>query len=228
MKDMKKNILGLLISLVGLGVYNLCVFLLASDYTNVFWVSYIFTTLAFIAQIVVDFIFNKSDTNAKFLSLPLFYVGSIYFVVQLFVGIICMVVPASIKVAIIAQALILGAYITVALSSTIAKSHVEETETYIEKTTEAIRALTSEAEYLYASEENGEKKAELKKLYEAIRYSDPMSSTEEICTLDEKINMAFRTVSDMVSAGTVDDLRREVKITLDIIAKRNILCRSSK
>lgn len=55
-----------------------------------------------------------------------------------------------------------------------------------------------------------------------------MSSTEEICTLDEKINMAFRTVSDMVSAGTVDDLRREVKITLDIIAKRNILCRSSK
>lgn len=158
MKDMKKNILGLLISLVGLGVYNLCVFLLASDYTNVFWVSYIFTTLAFIAQIVVDFIFNKSDTNAKFLSLPLFYVGSIYFVVQLFVGIICMVVPASIKVAIIAQALILGAYITVALSSTIAKSHVEETETYIEKTTEAIRALTSEAEYLYASEENGEKK----------------------------------------------------------------------
>lgn len=228
MKDKKIGILGALISLIGLGIFNLCVFLLISDYTKVFWSAYIFTTIAFVAQGVVDFIFGKSNANAKFLSLPLFYIGGIYFTVQLIIGIVCMVAPVSITFAVLVQALILAAYITVTLTSTIAKEQIIKTDDNIKKATNYIRTLTIEAEQLYLSQEDASKKVELKKLYEAIRYSDPMSSTEEICIIDEQINIAFRVLSENVSSVTVDDLKKEIKTILDLVTKRNMICRASK
>lgn len=228
MKDKKIGILGVLISLVGLGIFNLCVFLLVSDYTKVFWSAYIFTTIAFVAQGVVDFLFGKSNANANFLSLPLFYTGSIYFAAQLIIGIICMVAPVSITFAILVQALILAAYITVTLTSTIAKEQIIKTDDNIKKATNYICTLTIEAEQFYLSQEDASKRLELKKLYEAIRYSDPMSSTEEICIIDEQINIAFRLLSEKVTSVTADELKREIKPILDLVIKRNLVCRASK
>lgn len=228
MKDKKIGILRALISLIELGIFNLCVFLLISDYTKVFWSAYIFTTITFVAQGVVDFIFGKSNANAKFLSLPLFYIGGIYFAVQLIIGIVCMVAPVSITFAVLVQTLIFAAYIAVTLTSTIAKEQIIKTDDNIKKATNYIRTLTIEAEQLYLSQEDASKKVELKKLYEAIRYSDPISSTEEICIIDEQINIAFRILSKNISSVTVDDLKKEIKMILDLVTKRNIICRASK
>lgn len=228
MRDKKTGILGALISLVGLGVFNLCVFLLVSNYTNVFWTAYVFTSIAFIAQGVVDFTFGKLNANANFLSLPLFYIGGIYFAVQLIIGIVCMIAPVSITFAVLVQALILATYITITLTSTISKEQIINTDENIKKVTNYICTLTIEAEQLYLSQEDASKKVELKKLYEAIRYSDPMSSTEEICIIDEQINIAFRVLNDKVSSVTVDDLKKEIKPILDLVAKRNMICRAGK
>lgn len=228
MKNKKISILEALIFLIGLGVFNFCAFLLVSNYTTVFWLAYIFTTIAFFAQGVVGIISRKSKADAKFLSLPLGYIGSIYFVVQLIIGIVCMVVPVSIVFALIVQLLILGAYITVTLASTIAKEQILENDDNIKKTTSYIRTLTIETEQLYLSQEDARKKAELKKLYEAIRYSDPMSSTDEICMIDKQIFIAVRVLSEKVSVVTVDDLKQEIKPILDLILKRNMICRASK
>lgn len=228
MKDKKIGILGALLPLVGLGVFNLCVFLLVSDYTNVFWTAYIFTTIAFVVQGVVNFAFGKLNANAKLLSLSLFYIGGIYFAVQLIIGIVCMVAPVSITFAVLVQMLILAVYFTVTFTSTIAKEQIIKTDDNIKKVTSYIRALAIEAEQLYLLQEDASKKVELKKLYEAIRYSAPMSSTEEICIIDEQINVAFRVLSEKVSSVTVDDLKQEIKPILDLVTKRNMVCRASK
>lgn len=228
MKNKKIGILGVLIILVGLGIFNLFVFLLVSDYTNVFWSAYIFTTIAFVVQGVVGFAFGKADANAKFLSLPLLYVGGIYFAVQLIIGIVCMLAPLSIGFAVLVQAFILAVYIIVILASTIAKEQAIKNDGNIKKVTNYIRTLTIEAEQLYLFQEDLSKKVELKKLYEAIRYSDPMSSTEEIRVVDEQINIAFRVLSEKVSSATADDLKQEIKPILDLVTKRNMICKASK
>lgn len=228
MKDKKVGILGVLISLVGLGLFNLSVFLLVSDYTNVFWSAYVFTTIAFVAQAAIDFTFSKLNANAKFLSLSLFYISSIYFAVQLIVGILCMTAPVSITFAVLVQTFILAAFIIITLTFIVAKEQITKADDDIKKATNYIYSLTIEAEQLYLSQEDASKKVELKKLYEAIRYSDPISSTEEISIIDEKINIAFCALSEKVSSVTVEELKQEIKPILDLVNKRNMLCRASK
>ncbi len=100
-----------------------------------------------------------------------------------------MAAPVSIAFAVLAQALIFAAYILVIFTSIIAKEQIIKTDGRIKKSTDCIRSLMTEAEQLYLSQKDAIKKVELKKLYEAIRYSDPMSSIEEICIIDEQINI---------------------------------------
>lgn len=228
MKDKKAGTIGSLIFLVALGTYNFCVFLLVSDYTSVFWSAYIFTTIAFLAQAVVALIFCKSNADAKFLSLPVFVIGIVYFTMQFMISTICMIAPVSITFALIAQMLILSAFIAVTLTLTIAKDQMIKTDGNIKKATDCINLLTMEAERLYLSQEDESKKTEIKKLYEAIRYSDPISSTEEIRAIDQQITMAFQILRDKLSSETADDLKREIKPILDLVAKRNLVCRAGK
>lgn len=228
MKNKKQTLIWALIIIVALIVYNLCVFTIASNYTNAFWASYVFTTVAFLSQLVVGSVLINSANDVGFLGLPLIHIGGVYFVVQLVAGMVCMMAPIPFGFAAIVQVIILSAYIIAALFVSLAKNSVINTDVHIKEATGFIRNLTIEAEHLYLSEENESKKSELKKLYEAIRYSDPMSSTKEICMLDEQISAALRTVNNIASTGTVDDLKREVKYALDLVAKRNLLCKSSK
>lgn len=228
MKNKKISVLWTLISIMGLAVYNLCVFLLATHYTNAFWVSYIFTSIAFAVQLVAFLIFNKSNANSKFLGLPLFYFVGGYFAVQLVAGIVFMLIPMSATLPLIIQVIILVVFLSVILTGAIAKEQFSRTEANINSAAFNIRTLAMNAEQLYLAEENGNKKAELKKLYEAIRYSDPMSTSEAIRKLDDQIDTAFKKVCSMTDACSESDLKKEIKPILDLITKRNLLCRSGK
>lgn len=228
MKNKKISVLWTLISVIGLGVYNLCVFLLATHYTDAFWVSYIFTSIAFAAQLAVFLIFNKSNTNSKFLGLHLFYFVGGYFAVQLLAGIAFMLIPMSATLPLIIQVIILAVFLSATLTGAIAKEQISRTEAGINSATFNIRTLAMNAEQLYLAEENGGKKAELKKLYEAIRYSDPMSTSEAIRKLDDQIDAAFKNVCLMAATCSESDLKKEIKPILDLLTKRNLLCRSGK
>lgn len=228
MKNKKISVLWTLISIMGLAVYNLCVFLLATHYTNAFWVSYIFTSIAFAVQLVAFLIFNKSNANSKFLGLPLFYFVGGYFTVQLVAGIVFMLIPMSATLPLIIQVIILVVFLSAILTGAIAKEQFSRTEANINSAAFNIRTLAMNAEQLYLAEENGNKKAELKELYEAIRYSDPMSTSEAIRKLDDQIDTAFKKVCSMTDACSESDLKKEIKPILDLITKRNLLCRSGK
>lgn len=228
MKDKKIGLLGLTISLVGFVVYSICVFLLASNYTSTFWISYIFTAIAFFAQIIAGLTFSKTDADSKFLQLPLFYIGSCYLLIQLVVGIVFMLIHISATLPLILQVMILAVYLSLMLTSLIGKEQITKTEANIKATTFNIRMLTIDAEHLYTSEVNEDKKAELKKLYEAIRYSDPVSTTDKVRSLDVQIDAAFKKIETLVTSCSLEDLNSEIKIVLDLIAKRSLLCKSSK
>lgn len=228
MQDKKIGILVIIISLVGLGVYSLCAFLLVSNYTSTFWMSYIFTTIAFFSQIIVGLIFGRSDVNSKFLQLTLLYFGGIYFVIQLVAGILFMIIPMSVTLPLILQVCIFAIYLSIILASTSAKEQITKTEANINIATFNIKMLTIDAEHLYMSEVNENKKTELKKMYEAIRDSDPMSTTDAIKNLDLQIDAAFKSLSTIVDSCTAEELNREIKPILDLLTKRNLLCKSSK
>lgn len=230
MKIRKKRHFFVLVLFVGIALYNFCVFILIKKYTNVFWGSYIFTMLAFLIQIFLPFILSK-DTDIRrdrFLEVPFMIYSGVYLIVQLSISIVFMLIPFSFKVTLIVQIIVLALFFMITLISLFGKEHVAGMDTYIQRTSGFIRDLTMKAENLYNSEMDEVKKAELKKLYEVIRYSDPMGTTREICSLDEQINNAFNLVSSNIDRKSLQELKGEIKDLADLVAKRNAFCKSSK
>ena len=110
---MKKEIIRGSISLgVLLVLYILAAFLIPFVHTAVFWVSFVFTLIAFgvaAASIYIAFVKNP-DAKSKFYGFPIARIGVIYGASQLIAGFVCMALGAWIPVwaAVLVYAIALG------------------------------------------------------------------------------------------------------------------------
>ena len=92
----KNTIRGMLGMAVLLVLYILVAFLIPFVHTAVFWVSFVFTLIAFAvvgASIYIAFIKNP-DAKSKFYGFPIAKIGVIYGAVQLLAGILFMALAA--------------------------------------------------------------------------------------------------------------------------------------
>jgi hypothetical protein len=90
-----------------------------------------------------------------------------------------------------------------------------------------IKMLAVDAESLVSRAKSETAMAECKKVYEAVRYSDPMSN-DALTLVESQISVKFAELSDAVKA---DDVTSITEITNDIIIlinNRNQKCKASK
>lgn len=230
MKNQKRVLPLILAMIICLGLYSLCVFLIFDNYTDALWISYCFTILAIIVEFSIPLLSSR-DADVKrvpVLGLSRIAVTTVYFLVQLIVGIILMATGVRTIVAVIICAVILAAYLLVTLMSVMGGSYIADVETENKASTALIKSTVAMAELAYNSERDDEKKKVLKKLYEALRYSDPISATAEIQALDASIKAKVIQVRESVRDCSLDELVRDVERIVETIQERNTLCRSSK
>ena len=99
---------------------------------------------------------------------------------------------------------------------------VSDTDDKIKTQTLFIKSLTVDAEGLISRAKSEAVKAECKKVYEAIRYSDPMSS-DALTGIESQITLKFNEFSNAVTSGTdnIETLANEVVI---LVGDRNKKC----
>lgn len=219
----------ILSSLIGMGVYNLCVFMLCDEYTMGFWLVYGFTMLAFFVQLVLPLLYmvDKDIQRDKYISFPFTICGSLYFSVQLITGILLMALSVSTKSALVIEVVMFGAFASILLSLIMGKkAFATDDKEYVDKTT-FIKDLRRKVEVVCVDENDVNTKAELKKLYDAVRYADPISHTNEIHSINAEIEDNFNLVCRTLT-GDVEQLKVIVKRTIDLVNKRNIACKSNK
>lgn len=230
MKNKRNSILFTVLFIVGIGLYNLCVFVLADEYTNKFWVAYAFTTVAFFSQIITS-IAIKADSDVKkdnYLGLPLLMQSSIYFVVQLIAGIVFMLAPLSFELTLVIEAIIFACFVMIAIFVSMGKRSIASSDNQIKDSALFIKNLTVRAETVYNDTVDSAQKAELKKMYEVIRYSDPISNSDEISSINQQIDVAFIAACDNISIKSFDNLSRDVKTVTDLVNRRNAVCKAGK
>ena len=88
-----------------------------------------------------------------------------------------------------------------------------------------IKNLTVDAETLISKASNDEAKAEAKKVYEAIRYSDPMAN-DALSSLESEITSKFNAFENAVVSG--EALEETSKTLLILIEERNNKCKMFK
>ena len=221
--------------LISLVVFNVIAFVTpneiagVSKFTGTFWSGYIFITLTFIGQLGCAYKAFQADNLKKlFYNIPLISVSYTGLVAMLIVGIICMAVPfIPYWVGIIACLLVLAFSAISVIKATATADIVSEIDEKIKVQTHFIKLLTADAEHLMVSSKTVELKAEAKKVYEAIRYSDPMSSNA-LSDIEGQIQSEFEFLSQAVKTEDLELAKSVANGLLNLIDGRNKKCKVLK
>ena len=135
--------------------------------------------------------------------------------------------PLPYWVGVIVCAIVLVANVLSVIKAAAAIDEIERVDTKVKTQTFFIKSLTVDADTLMASAKSEAVKAECRKVYEAIRYSDPMSN-DALSSVESQITGKFAALSDVVQANdpaAVAELANEVVV---LVGDRNKKCKLLK
>lgn len=218
-KNLGYVVLGILLVLV-----SLIAFVVPMEKTGTFWIAYVFTAIAIVAQIVIwKNALGKEDTlKSKFLGLPVVHIGIVYLVVQIVAFAVFTVVPVlPIWSAVVACAVILGFSVIFMIAGEAGRGEIERVETKVQKKVFFIKELQADVELLIDRETDTEIRAALQQLAEKIRFSDPMS--------DDTLSKIESTIADRVAELKNESDKMAIIHELDLLlAERNKKCKILK
>lgn len=221
--------------LIALAVFNVIAFVTpneiagVSKFNGAFWAGYIFITLAFIGQLGCAYkAFKAENLKKMFYNIPLISVSYTGLIAMLVVGTVCMAVPfIPYWVGIIACLLVLAFSAISVIKATVASDVVSEIDEKIKVQTQFIKLLTADAEHLMTSSKTAQLKAEAKKVYETIRYSDPMSN-EALADIEGQIQSEFAFFAQAIKSEDLELAKSVSAGLIDLIDGRNKKCKVLK
>lgn len=225
----KNKLLLLALPAVLFAFYSGVVFSLFDSASGKFWPAYLFTILAVVTSTcAVGFCISKKNLTLReaFLNLPLIYVSCFYALGQLILSILVMSIPAfGTLPANLSQAALLALYALLALSAILGANIAGEIDQEQASQTLFVRVLSSEIEAIAKQVKDVDAKNKLQKLYEAARYSDPVSH-ETLTPLESVISARVGELSSLVaSGGDICPLCEEIAMML---GDRNSKCKFLK
>ncbi len=146
---------------------------------GVFWIGYLFVNLSFCGQLLCSYLALKTDNLTKtFYRLPILMTSCCGLIVSVIVGTICMLSSGiSVWIGIVVCVAVLAFNVVSVVKAQTAAQLVEETDNRIKDQNSLIKSLTAEVQAILHTPESTELQREIEKVYEALRYSDPVSHT---------------------------------------------------
>ena len=182
-----------------------------------FWIYYCIIIISFIGQLYCAYIaFKAENFNKFFYSVSLINISYYGLILTVFISALCAFITSIPRWVgtIVCISVFAFTYISIIKAKT-AVDVIDEIDQKIADENEFIRLLTSDAEHLIQLAESDKDKEICKKIYEAIRYSDPRSTSE----LD-MINQSIRNGNS--------DITNLAYQTINLVEERNRKCRALK
>ena len=231
MNARKNQIRTLIVAAIVLVVF--CVIAFAAPFLRgpVFWLAFVFTIVAILAQLYVakKAFANGEGARSKFYGFPIARVGFLYLIVQAVVGLVCMALGAFLPVwaALILFILILAAAAVGFIAIDAIRDEVERQDTVLKMNVAPMRALQSKTAAIAAQCEDESLKGALTALAEKFRFSDPVSGAAT-----EEAEAGLSALTEELQAAVLD---RDTEAALTLAKKleaalgeRNRLCRLGK
>ena len=222
---MKKNstkgyvILGILFALV-----SIIAFAVPTVKTATFWIAYVFTVAAFVAQIGIwkTALCKEETLKSKFLGFPVVHIGIVYAILQVTAFAAFMFVPTlPVWSATVVCSVIAGVSAVCMISADAGRNEIERVEAKVQNKVFYIRELQADIELLADNETNADVKTALSQLAEKIHFSDPMGN-EQLADLENKISTK---VAELKTTSSKLEIITELNSLLD---ERNKKCKILK
>ena len=223
----KDTIRGIIALTVVLALYILIAFLIPFIHTATFWVSFMFTLIAFCvvaASIYIAFVKNP-DAKSRFYGFPIAKLGVIYGVVQLIAGFIFMALGVWIPVwvAVLVYAIALGSVAIGLISADAVRDEIQRQDVKLKKDVSFMRNLQSKVCQMATQCDA----PELKKFAEDIRYSDPVSS-DALGDIEQELAAAVEELQAAVVDGDSESVAQLCRKASAVLSERNRLCKLGK
>ena len=179
------------------------------NYDARFWITLSLIFVAFIGNLACAYLTFKAENPKKlFYNLPLLTVSRSALIIMTVAGSVLMLIPdcpAWIAAAVCIFILAVNSFAVI--KARWAANTVDQVDEKVKAQTVFIKNMTVEADSLIARAKNEETKSACQKVYEAFRYSDPMS-TPALAEMDAQIKTAFDCFKTAVlsDADTADSL----------------------
>lgn len=223
----KNTIRGMLGMAVLLVLFILVAFLIPFVHTAVFWVSFVFTLVAFaVVSTALYIAFGKQPgAKSKFYGFPIAKIGVIYGVVQLIAGLIFMALGVWIPVwvAVLVYAIVLGAAAIGLISADAVREEIQRQDVKLKKDVSFMRNLQSKVCQMATQCDA----PELKKFAEDIRYSDPVSS-DALGDIEQELAAAVEELQAAVVDGDSESVAQLCRKASAVLSERNRLCKLNK
>lgn len=220
---------------IGLGVllvlYILVAFLIPFVHTPTFWVSFVFTLIAFgvvAAAFYIAFIQNP-DAKSKFYGFPIAKIGVIYGLVQLIAGILFMALAVYVPmwVVVLVYAIALGAAVIGLISAEAVVEEIRVQDVKLKKDVTLMRGLQSKLNQMASQCDDPEAATAVRKFAEELRYSDPVSS-DALAEIEADLSAAVDELQSAVADGDSAAVKQLCRKAAALLAERNRLCKLNK
>ena len=193
-----------------------------SKFGGAFWAGYIFITAAFIGQLVCAYLAFKAENLKKlFYNLPIIKISYAGLILTMIFGGIAMAIPDLPGwVGAVLCLIILGFNAIAVIKAKAAAEVVGKTDEKIAADTAFIKELTAKAQNLVNRAKNETAKQECKKVYDAVRYSDPVSNAE-LREIESKIKFKFGEFSDALHLEDEEKIKNIAEETITLLKERN-------
>lgn len=233
MKKITKNYL-LIIAII-LVVYSVLVFVIPFTKMNMaaFVISYIASVIALLSQVYVAYIAFKGEDNltSKVYGFPIIKLGYIYLGVQFALSILFYILGAFIDVpvwiCIVLYVLVLGLAAVGLITTSTYKEAIEEIEVTKEDNKVFVKELRRDT-LVYSSKIKDQTTKDLfDKFLDIVRYSDPVSN-ENLKEIENEINSKYEEIKVLVSHDNYLVANKEIENLIDLINRRNLMCKEFK
>ena len=199
------------------------------NYDVRFWIAFVFIVAAFIGNLVCTyFAFKAENLKKMFLNLPLITVSWSALIAMLVAGSALMLIPnCPVWIAAIVCIVVLAFNAIAVIKSVWAADAVNKVDEKVKAQTSYIKNLTVDTESILARAKSEPVKAECKKVYEAVRYSDPMSN-ESLSVIEAKITVKMDEFASAVGADDAEKAKEIADEIVILISDRNKKCKVSK
>ncbi len=230
-----------LIWLILFAAFNIVCFAVPSEmagmskYGGAFWSGYIFIDISFIGQLICAYIALKPDDKTKlFYNIPMIRISYTGLVITMAVDVLCMAIPQLPNfIGMIAGILILAFTAVSVITAKAASDIAESIDDRIKADTQFIRTITAEAKSLMPYAKTDAVKEACKKVYEAFRYSDPVTDGR-LEDIEMQIKDRYERFAEEVKmgnkaeTGNSDTISEMADGIVVMINERNTKCKMMK
>ncbi len=218
-----------------LAIYNLTVFLVKPiipgyviNYDARFWISWGVIIATYIGQLFCAKTAFDSKNNEKiFLNIPLITESYTALIIAIIAGSVLMLIPdCPAWIAAIVCAAVFGISVISVIKAKVAAYLVSDIDDKTKVQTSFVKTLTVDAEALMNRAQSEIAKTSAKKVYEAVRYSDPMSS-DGLSGIESEIFIKFNQFASAITSDS-DDINTIADELIILIADRNKRCKLLK